>query len=295
MTLFGCQQTNTNISPKSHSSAQPLKLVSWNIEHLADDIGKGCKPRTQADYQALADYAATLDADIVALQEVESEQAVSRVFPSSQWQYVVSSRPTGDAYECRDHQGHFSTPQRTALAIRKGINYQANADFTQLALDNPNLRYGTSISVNNGALTILNVHMKSGCFVNDYHADDKKACLTYQQQAPVLEQWINQRIADKQAFVVMGDFNHRLADADNQLWQELSIEHGKQQLTTSMQQLESCHPKYKAPIDHIVTGPIATKWIEAGSQQVDAFGKQGALDYQDMLSDHCPISVKISL
>jgi len=293
--LLGCQQTDVVTTDNVAKSSQELKLVSWNIEHLADQVGKGCKPRSETDYKALADYAATLDADVVALQEVESEKAISRVFPSSQWQYVVSSRPAGESYECRGHDGLFSTQQRTALVIRKGVSYQVNPDFEKLTLGNPNLRHGTSISLNNGALKVLNVHMKSGCFVSDYSTSDKKSCLTYQQQAPILEKWVNDNVAKQQAFVVMGDFNHRLADKDNKFWQELSAENNKTLLETSMQNLESCHPKYKSPIDHIITGPLASNWVVAGSQKVDAFGKTGELEYKDMLSDHCPISVNIAI
>lgn len=294
--LMGCQQKEQpSLTPVSTTSSETLKLVSWNIEHLADEVGKGCKPRSQADYQALANYAATLNADIIALQEVQSEKALKRVFPESQWQSVVSSRPDNEAYECRGHEGLFSTPQRTAFVIKKGINYQAQADFKALALDNPGLRYGTSISLNNGQLEILNVHMKSGCFVSDYRKENKKACTMYQQQGPILEKWVNQRVESKQAFVVLGDFNHRLVDQQNRFWQELSKEDGERILLSSMQNLQSCHPKYKAPIDHIITGPISTQWIVDGSQNVDAFGKQGELDYKDMLSDHCPISLTLSI
>jgi endonuclease/exonuclease/phosphatase family metal-dependent hydrolase len=287
------QKSNPVQESTTVQKADQLKLVSWNIEHLADDIGKGCKPRSEDDYAKLSAYAQTLNADIVALQEVQSEVALQRVFPASDWQYVVSTRPDNEAYECRGLDGLFSTPQRTAIVIRKGVNYKKNDDFTELALDNPGLRYGTSISINNNQLTLLNVHMKSGCFVSDYSQSDRKACLTYQQQAPLLESWVNTQVENQQAMVVLGDFNHRLVDDGNRYWQELSQENNQRILTSSMQNIQSCHPKYKAPIDHIVTGPISTQWVVDGSQGIDAFGVEGELTYDDMLSDHCPISVTL--
>ena len=292
--VAACQQTETEV-PFVPKTAASLKIVSWNIEHLADDIGKGCKPRSAMDYQALANYAATLNADIIALQEVQSEKALQRVFPKSDWNYVVSSRADNESYECRGMNGALSTPQRTAFVIKKGVDYNANADFKKLAIGNPGLRYGTSVSVNNGTLELLNVHMKSGCFVSDYRDKERKACLTYQQQAPILEKWVNTQVEKKQAFAVMGDFNHRLVDQGNRYWQELSKENGERILLSSMQNLESCHPKYKSPIDHIITGPISTQWIVDGSQQVDAFGVSGELSYEQMLSDHCPISLELAI
>ena len=142
--LAACDTTSTQANapvqeavPVQESKTAQLKLVSWNIEHLADDIGKGCKPRSEADYAKLASYAKTLNADIVALQEVQSENALKRVFPDTDWQYVVSTRPDNQSYECRGTDGLLSTPQRTAIVIRKGIDFNVNDDFKALALDNP--------------------------------------------------------------------------------------------------------------------------------------------------------------
>ena len=52
--LVGCQQKEQQtLAPTTLTDSNNLKLVSWNIEHLADEIGKGCKPRSQADYKRL--------------------------------------------------------------------------------------------------------------------------------------------------------------------------------------------------------------------------------------------------
>ncbi|WP_051334492.1 hypothetical protein [Bradyrhizobium sp. Ai1a-2] len=43
--------------------ANALKLASWNMEHLADGDGEGCRPRQAADYLALRQHADRLGAD----------------------------------------------------------------------------------------------------------------------------------------------------------------------------------------------------------------------------------------
>lgn len=63
--------------------AADLRIAAWNLEHLDDNEGEGCVGRTGADYAALKRRIARLDADIVALQEVENAAAAHRVFPAS--------------------------------------------------------------------------------------------------------------------------------------------------------------------------------------------------------------------
>lgn len=272
-----------------------LKIVSWNIEHLADHPNQGCKPRSEADYSQLAQYAASLDADIIALQEVQSKTALARVFPTEQWRFVVSQRPNNEAYECRGLEGQWSTPQRTAFAIKKTVAFSEPAQFKALAMGNPGLRYGVQIQLTQhpAKLTLLNVHMKSGCFVDDYQQSDKKSCVTYQGQAPILENWINQQITQQPGVIVLGDFNHRLSSAGNVFWQQLKNENNKTVLSNVMEGIESCHPKYKALIDHILVDEKANQYVHKASAKVDYFNQTPPLDYADMLSDHCPISVTL--
>lgn len=57
-----------------------LKIASWNMEHLAERDGEGCRPRTEADYADLRRHVEALEADVVAFQEVQNRAAAERVF-----------------------------------------------------------------------------------------------------------------------------------------------------------------------------------------------------------------------
>lgn len=70
-----------------------LKIATWNLEHLAQGDGTGCRPRQAADYAKLRRHAEAIGADVVAFQEVESVAAAARVFPADRWQLVVEARP----------------------------------------------------------------------------------------------------------------------------------------------------------------------------------------------------------
>ncbi|WP_062567804.1 endonuclease/exonuclease/phosphatase family protein [Pseudoalteromonas arabiensis] len=66
------------------ANAKSLRVVTWNTEHLAAHNGTGCKARDTESYTQMRQYAQSLDADVIALQEVGSLAAVKRIFPASQ-------------------------------------------------------------------------------------------------------------------------------------------------------------------------------------------------------------------
>ena len=78
------------------STALELRVATWNIEHLADTNAEGCVGREDADYSALAERIDTLDADVVAFQEVENAAAAQRVFDEARWSVEVSTRRRPD-------------------------------------------------------------------------------------------------------------------------------------------------------------------------------------------------------
>lgn len=271
------------------NTAQPLKVVTWNVEHLAYPINTGCKPRTFSDIEAMKAYANSLNADIFALQEVASKEALKQIFPQSEWQLIVSNRAASPAYTCRK-TGALSTQQKVAFAVKKSIPVLKSTPFEPLGLTKTGLRYGLQLTVNSpqGPTDILNVHMKSGCFVDDYLKSDSPACKTYAQQAPVLDSWIAKREAANTPYIVLGDFNHRISAPYNRLTRTLISNERSTSITTK--NLPGCQARYPAPIDHIIVGKMDATNI-ANSAQVHLFKN---MQKEAMLSDHCAVSVSIS-
>ena len=273
--------------PATEREAGPLRLAAWNIEHLAEANGTGCRPRTDADYQALRAYAEVLDADVIAVQEVESKAAVERVFDPSRYVVVVEDRvASGRGGACRGEDGLTIRDQRTGFAIRKGIAFERQADLVGLQLGNADLRSGVDIVVRprgGQPVRLLSVHLKSGCSSGDRN----EACTTLMQQVPVIEDWIDRRAAEGVRFAVLGDFNRRLAQASDTVWanwddatpvnSDLSLAAG----TTSAR----CNPRYSDFIDHIVLDRRAT---------ADQLGFEERTYEGDALSDHCAIAVTLS-
>ncbi len=289
----------TEVAQNLNSSGNTIRLVTWNIEHLAENNNSGCYPRDDADYEELRSFAKTLNADVVGLQEVESAAAVNRVFPESEWHVVMSNRPHNGGYRCNQN-GKQSTAQKVGFAVRKGINFRHDSsdNFSDLAINNSGLRYGVIIHLTDTApaTQVMSIHMKSGCFVDDYRQSSRSACATFSRQAPVLENWMEDAAESNIPYVVLGDFNHRLAKPNNYFFQQLDDNPLLPGFSNLTHDTVGCHPRYPDPIDHVVAGPIISQAYLADSAIVHGYGKPaGQLQESQMLSDHCPISVDITL
>ena len=280
------------------SIAQEIRFASWNIEHLAEENGAGCVPRHDSDYVKLKIFALSLNADVIALQEVENIEAVARVFPRHNWNIILSERAASKTYSCRN-SGFESTQQRVAIVIRKDLNYKSLGSFEELGLDREGLRYGVQIRIfgEKDSVDVMAIHLKSGCFVDDFSSSERSSCKVLEKQVPVLDQWIENNVLNRQKFVLLGDFNHRLANEHNKMWNILSEMNGAPlEIRNSMQNLTGCHPRYPAPIDHILMGPLVYGLKKAGSEAVHYFPHNSKeMGEDDMLSDHCPISVVLKI
>jgi len=284
---------NANVAIFESQAENSIRVATWNVEHLAYPIDKGCKPRTQSELQALKEYARNLDADVVALQEVASKQAVELLFPATDWQLVMSSRANSEAYVCREN-GFASTQQKVAFAVRKPLEVTAVEQLSELALERPGLRFGLAIQVqaNNEILSILNVHLKSGCFVDDFQRSDSSACSTFGKQVPILDAWIENKEQQHMPYVVLGDFNHRLSAPYNRLTRTLNTRQDgtKASLSIATQNLIGCHPRYPAPIDHIAVGKLPGS-LSPQNVHVHTFTD---MSESAMLSDHCAVSLDLT-
>ena len=276
----------------SPAAVSPLTFATWNIEHLAASTENGCKPRTAAEIEALQAYARTLDADVIGLQEVDSIEAIALIFPESEWQLFLSDRPDSEPYTCRQN-GLTSTQQKVGYAVRKGLEVTRVESLTSFGLDSRGLRYGLEIDINSdfGAISALNLHMKSGCFVDNFSRADSDACVTFSRQAPILDAWIEEKESDGKPYLVMGDFNHRLSAPYNHLTRLLTSnsDGSDSTLNIATRDIIGCHPYYPAPIDHILVGNMANPAVEQ-RVKVHAFDD---MTVDNMLSDHCAISLTL--
>ena len=283
LAFAGCAPQPTRDSAASH----PLRIASWNLEHLAESDGLGCRARSDADYAALRTYAEQLGADVIAFEEVENAAAAARVFPPDRYVIVISQRPSSGRHGfCgRDAtDGPTIRDQKVGFAIRKGVDFTRNPDLSELAIGNPDLRWGVDITINGQEpLRLLALHLKSGCSAGD----EKKPCPVLFDQVPVLQRWISARQAQGMPFVMLGDWNRRLALADDAVWKRLN--EAAPLLDAAEGKTATCVQRYPDFIDHIVLDPGAAKRFVQGSFTEFTYGV--AEDQHP--SDHCPVSISI--
>ena len=279
-------------------SAQEVRVASWNIEHLAEHNEVGCVPRSTLDYEKLRKFSELLNADVIALQEVENTAAVERVFPKSEWNIVLSDRPNSRSYNCRGNDQE-STQQRVAVVLRKGIKYQNKGSFEELGLKMEGLRYGVVVEIfgDRDTINLLALHLKSGCFVDDYSTSKLRACEVLETQIETLDDWIENSIRENKKFIVLGDFNSRLTVENSMFWNKLvNMDNMPIGIQNGMQNLTGCHPRYPDLIDHIILGPETSKLQIQNSQMVHFYSSTGRhMAEEDMLSDHCPVSLVLRL
>lgn len=299
---------------------ETLKLATWNLEWLMatatfDRLARSCRNdyaggvereipcdivappersmrRTAVDFGRLQAYARRLNADVIALQEVDGPAAAGLVFPGYSF--------------CFTHREH---TQNVGFAVRAGLPFRC-ADYPALALGRDGLRWGADLTLYPGSarpIRLLSVHLKSGC-PYQLLTNRREDCQRLAEQVPVLERWIDARAADQQPFAVLGDFNRRLArersaahDRHGRLigmWPELDDGDPPEADLTNVTAGQPYRPcllgeRYDEFIDHIVLSRSLAARVVPGSFQQLTYDREDSR--QGRLSDHCPIAITLRL
>ena len=253
-----------------------LRVASWNIEWLAARDGAGPVPRSTADYERLRRYAERLDADVVALQEVEGAGAARRVFDPARYAFQFAAGG--------------GSVQRAGFAWKKSLRVTTNPDFTAIGLDGRSRR-GADITVHgaHGDLRLLCVHLKSGCASGRLEGPET-ACVMLREQGRRLEEWIDARAGEKVPFAVIGDFNRRFTPKDP-FWNGLDDGDPPEAdlVDAGFGRRPPCWGgRYRQYIDHIVLSRTAATWLVPNSF-AQAVYDGGDEKNAAVLSDHCPI------
>ena len=311
----------SNNSPRWRAVAGQarVRIATWNIEYLiepatysalrASCVADNSKltgaerllpcdivprlDRTAGDFAALRRYATQLDADVVALEEVDGVAAARQVFPG--YEFCFTSR---------------SNVQKNGFAIRRGLPFRCENEYLPLALDGMQRR-GVVLTLFPNSLnemTLLGVHLRSGCPVGPLTDPTNPKCAVLTQQIPVLKAWIAQQAAAGRRFALLGDFNRRMTlesgparDAAGNLlnlWGELdAADKSAADLTNivATQKFTKCVAggEYSSFIDTVVAGRDLAATIADKSFVRVTYSAADAAQYR--LSDHCPVGIEFRL
>jgi hypothetical protein len=301
------------VSAAAAPAAGRLTLATWNMEWMMrpevfDALAAGCFGRgaraagsersipcdlvpggrwSEADIGRIRDFAATLPADVIALQEIDGPDVASSLFPDRDFCFTKRS-----------------AVQNVGFAVRKGLRFRCNADVKGLGLPENDVRWGADLTLEPGTpreIRLLAVHLKASC--NREPLTSKRPdCRTLQRQVPVLEDWIDRRARAGAAFGVVGDFNRRFdreraaaRDAGGTIvaiWPEIDdgdpagadlldpgADHGA----------FSCGNGYgeRMPIDYLILGERLAARLVPGSYRVWDYPRGGRWP------DHCVITIQL--
>ncbi len=268
------------------SAAREIKLSTWNIAWLTTKpaghpaLPRGVHVRTPADYALLQRYAERLDADIVALQEVDGRLAAARVFDATAYDFHFTDE---------------TDVQRPGFAIRRSLVWRANPDLVALDLA-PNARFSLrrgadiTVEVAGRTLRLLNVHLRAGCTWDGIAGSERVPCAELARQADIIAGWIAARRAAGEAFAVLGDFNRRM-EGDDDLFAILAR---AAPLTRATEGFSNPCWGGAVFIDHILLGGAAREWLVPRSLRVLVY-RETDRSFRDRLSDHCPVSVTLDV
>ncbi|NGP16514.1 endonuclease/exonuclease/phosphatase family protein [Devosia aurantiaca] len=311
-------------------SAEEFRVGTLNITNLHHESGvplrSGATPRDDVDYERLSAYAASLDLDVVALQEIGSPAAAARIFPADQYHlifstdYVVGAEAGAD----RDIYTAFAVskaafpvvpPSRTLSALRLP-NIEINGDGQAQDFS---VRSGLVLELSAGPrpIELLNVHLKSGCNANslapvfDTRQDgrvnnNRYDCRTLLAQTAILENWIEQRHELGHAVLVLGDFNRQLnrPNGVDHMWQMLDDGGpGDLDLVKAPEGLNTvCWPEpHKGFFAETIDFLVYDASLASAVSEVEKVGIPFADDpryagqMNARLSDHCPVVASIKL
>jgi endonuclease/exonuclease/phosphatase family metal-dependent hydrolase len=303
-------------APTAAAPGRTIKLATWNLEWLIAPsafklLKASCAPkgtpvhgdvrrvpcdvatrfeRSSRDFSVLARYARELNADVVALQEVDGADAARLVFPDYEF-----------CFTARRHV------QNTGFAVRRGIPHQCGRDVRSLSLGDT-LRRGAELTLfpgEAGEVRRLSVHLKSGCSTKALSTPDKP-CRELARQAPELEAWIDAQARARRRFAVLGDFNRDLLSDEaqravaggNNLWAALDDADPPEadlHNAAAGEAFRNCVPgqAYRSYIDYIVLSRTLAGEGVPGSFSRVTFSAADARHAR--LSDHCPVSIRLGI
>jgi len=298
--------------------AADIRFATWNIANfwhvpgeylrLARDGGPGLI-RLRSDLAAIRAVIGQLGADVIGLQEMASPQAVRALFPEDEWGLVFSGRLADDLARDPDKLGSPDTRDiYTALVYRRhlaevvaverlrGLSQPETGDDGETRYT----REGTAAKLRIGGreVWVASLHLKSGCArANDLenHSDPdrpwvERACRILARQIPVLERWVDTKIAAGEHVILLGDFNRQLDRGDDDVRADLDDKDPADLFITPHRQEILC-PAYRPTPQVSVDYVIITESLRGRARLGNPAPSVPVIS--EKISDHCPVWLDI--
>jgi endonuclease/exonuclease/phosphatase family metal-dependent hydrolase len=275
---FGCQTNQYVISPDQNT----ITLATFNVEWLGDGI-HDTKPRTSADYEKIAKIIYMTNADIIALQEVENDQAMELVS-----KYLVGYH----YYVSGDGEGK----QNTAILYNPNLEIRIVGNYEPLDVKKHRTRAGLLSYVKKGNFDfiLMDVHLKS---TSRYDSTDELREESYSlrnKQAKVISHWADsiETNSKEKDVIVLGDFNDNPNRTKHFTLEPIVNDTNLSFLTAD---LHSCkNPKWDNIDNIVVTKTVLPRVIKNSLHQINFYQILSKKEAES-ISDHCPVVISFDI
>ena len=255
-----------------------LTISTFNIKWLGDGVDDNVY-RTDKDYNNITSIISSLDSDVLALQEIENRKAIEKIIDTNQYAIYTSSYPK---------------EQKTALVINKEITVKEVYQIDEISLGNNDLRPGmvAYCEYNGFDFFVGSFHFKATSRHDDTPVKRTRSFDMRQDQSDELVKALNKLMKEKgdSDVILLGDFNDSPAKDNSNI---MALDTDNWEFLTS--DMNSCkYPRLKS-IDHIIVNEELKKNIKQGSLNMLDLSRVLRGDELRAASDHCPVSVTISI
>jgi len=255
----------------AYGSPETLDILTWNIEHF---------PKHNNTIDTLSSIVLELYVDIIALQEIEDTQSLYEVEEQLGSNWVAYRSGNSDYGEL---SYLINTNEVTVLQAPYTILSQYEYDFAW------RLPYVLKILYNNVGYTLINIHYK--CCDG---SEERRL-----QSSIALDQYISTYFSNDK-IILLGDFNDLLIDTPNVFEPFLSEPDEYYFVDYYIAEDPSMIPYWSFPswpshLDHIlITNEIFSIEYDAITVRVDQVFFNSFNNYDNLISDHRPVGIRIS-
>jgi endonuclease/exonuclease/phosphatase family metal-dependent hydrolase len=262
---------------KEISDPSKLTIGTFNIQWLGDG-DDDLQPRTDEEYKRIAQVIATVDADILGLQEIENGKALQKVMEFLPDYYFNVNMGSGK--------------QNVAVILKKDVNARVVGEYSPLEVVPGRTRPGLIIQgyKDNFDFYLMVVHFKSTSRYDSTDELRKESFRIRREQARVVSNWADSLIQnniDQDVFIV-GDFNDSPLRPKNQT---LKIIDEDPNLLFENADMKSCINPSWYVIDHVIASQSASRRRIENSTRLFNFYSSLPDSQAKKISDHCPVTV----
>jgi endonuclease/exonuclease/phosphatase family metal-dependent hydrolase len=249
-----------------------LDIATWNIENF---------PRNAATPALVADLIASLDLDVVAVQEIEDLSA---------WEELLARLP--------DHDGVISTHTYSNGTFQKvGFIYRSAVVtvgeparlFDNMGYEFPRPPLSVAVTAGSVDFELITLHLKAG---RDFEDRERRDAAMIELEAHIAD---HVATIDEDV-VVLGDFNEVITSTGGRAVFDPFLASGGYTLHTEQLAAEgrfSFVPS-QAILDHVISTTALADELAGGEAQIPPLHIQ-LVNYENAVSDHLPVAVSMPI